>query len=644
MSLIKQLWIAITTLMALALLTSFTISAYSASSYYEEQLRLKNIDNANSLALMISQMDKDKVMIELLLAAQFDTGHYSRISLLDPLGKIYLEKRNLATSNNMGAPAWFSSLIDLKVLPGTAQIQDGWQQFGSLQVESDTRFAYESLWVTTQQFLFWFTVVSILLGAIGTLLLKMITRPLDDVVTQAEAIGGRRFITSQEPKTLEFGRVVRAMNTLSIRIRQMLETESRRLEEMRYKNQHDSLTGLANREYFLNLLDASLNDTEKSAKHGLILVRLSNLADINSTLGRQKTDKLIKDLAKSFDKVALVHKNQFSYNYFGRLNGRDLTLMFSHVIDFKAIADDLLSELNLLTSQYQGFNIQLPIAGCTFSPGENRGKLLMSLDNLLAQGELKNSTSSLTLAPKTERNEPIHGNEAWRELLTNALKEKAVDSTLFPVIGLDKKLLHQEAMMRLTLDGELKSAAYFIPWVKRLNMLPAFETAMVEKVLSHLSKKSSQDQIAINLSIETLKHSTSYLVLFSLLETYKHITNQIWFEFVEQNIFEDLDLLKTFSHRVKQYGCKVGLEQSGAKFDNIKDLQELGLDYLKLDAAFTQDLASQEANYNFVRGLTSLAHSIGLVVIATGIKQGDDYEALRETGIDAITGPGVYIS
>lgn len=641
MSLIKQLWIAVTTLMVLALLTSFTISTYSASSYYEEQLRLKNIDNANSLALMISQMDKDKVMVELLLAAQFDTGHYSRISLLDPQNKVYLEKLYPPSPDEASTPTWFRSLVDLNVSPGIAQVQDGWQQFGSLYVESDTRFAYESLWVTTLQFSFWFTAVAILLGAIGSLLLKIITRPLDDVVAQAEAIGGRRFITSQEPKTLEFGRVVRAMNVLSVRIREMLETESRRLEEMRYKNQHDSLTGLANREYFLNLLEASLNDPEKPAKHGLILVRLSNLLDVNNALGRQKTDELIKKLTNAFNQTALQHKTQFSSNAFGRLNGRDFTLMFSHVIDLESLAADLLSKLNLITSQYDDLKIQLPIAGCTFSPGENRGTLLMTLDNLLAQGELKSHVASLNLAPKNESSDTLHGNESWRELLTNALKNQALHSAFFPVMGLDKDLLHQEAMMRLSLDGEVKSAGYFIPWVKRLDMLPAFEIAMVESILTHLAHNNLLDQIAINMSIETLKDSASYLKLFKLLEIYKVSADQIWFEFIERDIFEDLDLLKTFAQRVKTYGCKIGLEQAGAKFGQIRNLQELGLDYLKLDAAFTQDLTTQETNYNFVRGLTALAHSIGLLVIATGIKTGDNRDVLNAAGVDAITGPGV---
>ena len=640
MSLIKQLWIAVGALMFLALLTSFSISTYSAGSYYEEQLRLKNIDNANSLALMISQMEKDQVMIELLVAAQFDTGHYSRITLFDPQEDIYLEKRYQDSANQTSVPTWFREMVDLNVEPGVAQIQDGWHQFGTLYVESDARFAYESLWTTTQQFLFWFAAVSVVLGLIGTFLLKAITRPLDDVVAQAEAIGGRRFITSHEPKTLEFGRVVRAMNILSERIRQMLETESRRLEEMRYKNQHDALTGLANREHFNHLLEAVLNDDEQNAQHGLILVRLTNLQEINQVLGHQKTDQLICRITQGFDQVAKSQRSQYNQVSIGRLNGRDFALMFTDLLDFTELAEALLKEMKCLVDEQVELQIQLPIAGCPFHPGEGRGEVLMKLDNLLAQAESEPG-SNLYMTPYHKLPGVLQGSDKWREILARALKEKALRSAFFPVLSLESNLIHQEAMMRLHIDGETHSAGYFIPWVKRLQMMPQFELAMLEQVLMHLSQPNQREEIAVNLSMETLKDSTSHLRLFELLEQYKSVASHLWLEFVEHGISDDVELFKAFCHRVKSYGCKLGLEQAGSKFAKIANLQELGMDYLKLDAAFTQELDSQHSNYDFVRGLTTLAHSIGLVVMATGVQSKEESKVLQAVGIDAMTGPGV---
>ncbi|MEZ4483660.1 MAG: LapD/MoxY N-terminal periplasmic domain-containing protein [Syntrophotaleaceae bacterium] len=84
MSLTKRLWISVAVLMALAFGASFVLSALAAQKYLEEQLYLKNTDNATALALSMSQMAADQVMIELLLSAQFDSGHYQFIRLVDP--------------------------------------------------------------------------------------------------------------------------------------------------------------------------------------------------------------------------------------------------------------------------------------------------------------------------------------------------------------------------------------------------------------------------------------------------------------------------------------------------------------------------------------------------------------------------------
>ena len=65
MSLIKQLWLAIALVMLVAFAGSFLVSSLSAKAYLEEQLLLKNLDNATSLASTLSQMPKDEVTIEL---------------------------------------------------------------------------------------------------------------------------------------------------------------------------------------------------------------------------------------------------------------------------------------------------------------------------------------------------------------------------------------------------------------------------------------------------------------------------------------------------------------------------------------------------------------------------------------------------
>ena len=123
MSLIKQLWLAILAILLLALGGSFAISMMSAKAYLEAQLHLKNIDNATVLALSITQMEKDPVTLELLISAQFDSGHYQHIALVDPGNQVMIE-RHYEGDTTPAIPAWFTHLVSLDAPPGVAQVQD----------------------------------------------------------------------------------------------------------------------------------------------------------------------------------------------------------------------------------------------------------------------------------------------------------------------------------------------------------------------------------------------------------------------------------------------------------------------------------------------------------------------------------------
>ena len=192
MSLYKQLWLAIVFLLALVFLVSVALSSVSAKRYLEQQLAIKNTDNATALAISLTQQDADPVLMELTLAAQFDTGFYELIRLTGPDGEVLLERRDSGAGTR--APAWFTGLLPIEAAPGVATIQRGWSQAGTLEVRSHSRFAYDELWRTTWTQALAFFLTALAAGAAGSLLLRRLLAPLAGVVGQASAIGERRFV------------------------------------------------------------------------------------------------------------------------------------------------------------------------------------------------------------------------------------------------------------------------------------------------------------------------------------------------------------------------------------------------------------------------------------------------------------------
>jgi EAL domain-containing protein (putative c-di-GMP-specific phosphodiesterase class I) len=84
------------------------------------------------------------------------------------------------------------------------------------------------------------------------------------------------------------------------------------------------------------------------------------------------------------------------------------------------------------------------------------------------------------------------------------------------------------------------------------------------------------------------------------------------------------------------------LEHYGHHFSQIGLLHELGLDYLKVDASFVRGVDGNSGNASFLQGLSTIAHNIGLQVLAEGVATSSEWDALMALGFDGATGPGVH--
>lgn len=633
MSLIKQLWIGIILLLLLALGGSFAISFLSAKQYLEDQLKLKNIDNANSLALSISQMEKDPVTIELLITAQFDAGHYEYIIFNDPQSKPIIA-RNFEEAATPNTPKWFTKWVKLNVAPGVAQIQDGWQQYGTILVRSHSSFAIEALWRNAKNLLDWFLIATLLGGLLGSYILKYVSRPLDLVIRQAEAIGERRFIVSNEPRTKEFQRLVRAMNTLSTSVKNMLDKEARQLEILRRESQRDNLTGLCNREHFLNILDTRLQSHKGDSQGVITLARLRELGELNTRLGRQKTDDLLRAIAQVFAHFA----NEYPESAAGRLNGSDFALLIPGSLTSEILSAELSQKLNFHLISQGHTDLALPLAVCVYNTGDSRQNLLHQLDGALAQAELKGNHA--VILANTPIDSGMYNLGDWRKAILQALNTEKLVFGQFPVKKMQGDLVHLDAPLRLEFEDGLKPASLFMPWASRLGLLPQIDLAVVKHALSQLQK--TPQPLAINVSADALCNAGFREKTLQLLQKYEEQAKNLWIDFPETCALRHMEELKAFCGQLRALGCQPGLEHVGLEFTQFEQLQDLGLSHLKIDGALIRDIQSHPGNQQFIQGLSRIGHSLGILMIAEGVVNDTEKHALEKLGLDGVTGPGVH--
>lgn len=634
MSMMRQLWLAVVISTLLAFAGSLFIGVWSARSYLVQQLERKNNDNASSLALAMTQQEKDPVNIELQVAALFDTGFYQEIAVVDPLGKVI--SRRVQDKVEANVPAWFVGLVSIPSHPGIAQVSDGWKQYATVTVISHNQFAYLALWEQFARLILWFSIGGGVAGLFGMVVLRSIGRSLGDVVQQAGAIGERRFITIVEPRTPELRALARAMNSMVARVRQMFAEEAGRLQELQHRINYDALTGLPNREHFMAHFREQLAGDESAQAGVLAVMRLPDLDAINLTLGRAGTDKLLGELGQ----LLLERSGRVPGAQAGRVKAGDLALLVPGTDDASAIGRDLAAAIDAqLVPRWPDLPDLYHLGAVSYARGEKFGDILSKVDQALALAEGKGGNAWHAIAGDSLKK--VIPGEQWRSLLTQAVDGGRLHLVFYPVLGQSGIAVHQEGMIRLQAEpgAPAMNAADFMPIAAHLNLTAPIDLAVIRLAIAHLA--GIADDVAVNLSAETLSDWGFRNDLSDLLRAYPALCSRLWFEVPEYGAFKHFDAFKDLCRVLKGLGCHVGVEFFGQRLAESERLTELGLDYVKIHPSLIQGIDENRDNQEFLRRICGVAHHVGIIVIAVGVRSEADLAKLRELGVDGATGPAV---
>lgn len=631
MSLIKQMRIAITAIILMVVAGCLIFSVYDNHRYMAEQLQKKNNDNANGLAITLSNIQKDPITVELMISAQFDMGHYRRIAIISPDKQLMVERRNRLAKSI--APAWFQRVFPLHIAPGIANIQSGWQQYGTLIVESEPSLAFDQLWQTTQHALLWALLVAFVSYILSGWWLKKILMPLDQVIAQAVALGEREYITIAEPKTLEFKKLVRTMNTLSERIKQIVTEASQNLSVFNQQINYDEVTGLMNQSHFANTASVALK-SDNYVDGAVVFVQLQNLAEIDRQLGYSTTNQWIKKVADTLNQQTETHAHVFC----GRLAGGLFGLFSRQPLDDVQLATDLKWALEKLNSSQSLLQMHFVLAHSKARKGDHFEDLLkvmqfifeLAADQAPLPVRVMNA-NSIVASRKNFLNQ-------WREQFMQAIEQKQIKLVRFPVQRFDQQVLHYEAPLRLRANAsdEWMAAGAFIDWAQQLNMLETLDTLALEYAVNQVQHEPVT--LSINVSAAAMG-SAVYREKLRLWIAHLPRPHALSFEITEEAAFSDFVMFKQFVQQVKHLGCVIGIEHVAGRLAQLGDLHELGLDFIKFDASLIRDIDLRAQQQSLLRGLCMMVRTMGIMPIAEGVMTAEEYTMLRQVGMEAVTGP-----
>ncbi|MBB1290937.1 EAL domain-containing protein [Pseudoalteromonas sp. SR43-6] len=630
----QELWIALLIVIFVGFISSVLISTNSAKSYFSTQLYLKNVDNASSLALMISQLDKDPVELELLVSATFDTGHYKRIELQNPNGEVIV-KRTFTDELKATAPQWFRAMYGLNVQPGVGQVNNGWQQFGTLFIESHSQYAEQALWESALKLFFSFLIVAFFACIVSAYFLSRILKPLDDVVYQANAFGEKRFIKSSVPRTFEFARLVQSMNQLSTRFSRIIKEDNKRLEELRFKSQHDELTGLANREYFGATLEAHLQKSKDHAHGALFLFRVVNLDRVSEEVGRVEMVNFLRRFSQML--VSFLESNQehFSENYIARISHSDFTVLFSDIDDIQAISERILLMHQSFVEEYKNVKLAIPHSCTYIQKDDTRFDVLKRADELLKSSG-KQSDVQAKVAQIKQESELFDNATSWKNAIEEALNNNNLEINTYPVTSFTGPVMQNQLGLSLKLGGQVYRASYYYQWANRLKLLARLDWGLIKALVAHYSIEPPSELISVELSAQTLLDDAALASILTYLSAFPDLASKICFDIRESIAVSEIKIFKDFCEQARCMGAKVALKRVGPEFTKIYKIQEFGLEMIKIDSVYGHNISYSQDNQTFLRGVCTLAHSIGIKVVAQGVTSQDDIDTLINLGFDGV--------
>lgn len=635
MSLGRVLAAAVSALFLVALLGVEAIHLRSAQSHLQRQLESTAQDAATSIGLALGNLmrEADPVLARTVINPAFDRGHYERVEYVGPSGERLVSRVLDPTQGNY--PAWFARLFPLDAPSAESLVSAGWRQLGKVRVTSHPRFAYEQLWASARDTLVYLVLIYVAAMAALGIFLRSVLRPLAAVEKAAQAIAERNFVTLQvRPRTRELARVVQGINLLSRKVNEAIEGEARRAEKLQAAAYRDPVTGLLNARGFAARFESTYEGEQPPFSGVLALVELHDLGAINSALGADRCDDLLRSVYRQMEEFATS-----AGGFAGRWGG-GLTILALPRTGAPAARErlaDLRTRTRLALTEYGVKNAERINCGAVEARGAPATLLSLTHSAEEAVLEAREAPEGVVVlsggaaAVAIAEADPV---EVVRDALA-ARRLRLLGQGAYRMS--DHRRLHTEILARLTdPSGAEISAAQFMPIIAAHDMFRELDRSVIELVLGRAG--AGDEAISINVSIRSVEQTDFLEWLDATLARHAAAMRRFVFEIAEHGVVKNEAAAAAFARRVKAAGAGFAIDQFGVHGDSLALVPRLKPAYIKFSGAHTPRMASEPGARFFAESLVAAARNLDIPIIAQRIEDEATFQALGAIGFAGYQG------
>lgn len=421
-------------------------------------------------------------------------------------------------------------------------------------------------------------------------------------------------------------------------------TERKQAEqELRYLANYDILTGLPNR----TLLTSRLNEAIARARLtrqrlAVIYVDLDRFKHVNDSLGHSTGDRLLKAagvrLRQSLgelDTVARVGGDEFALLIGGL---RDLDAAEARA---RAIIETFNAPLSLDSRREVLISLSL---GLALYPDHAGGPedLLKHADTAMYQAKQRGRNTWATYTEAMDATAHLHATMAGA--LRRALEHDELHLAYQPQMSLaNDRIIGVEALLRWHSEkfGPV-SPNVFIPLAEETGLIADIGEFVLNRACADLrhwrDRGLTRLDMAVNLSMAQLQRSELPVRLRSLLSTHGVPAACMELELTESMVMGNVEQAMRTLGELKAIGVKVAIDDFGTGYSSLSYLKRLPIDTLKVDQTFIADIATDPDDAAITSTIISMAHSLGLRVVAEGVENEQQLAYLRHHQCDVIQG------
>jgi diguanylate cyclase (GGDEF)-like protein len=433
-----------------------------------------------------------------------------------------------------------------------------------------------------------------------------------------------------QPVRDEFGRVVRIEG-----VTQDVTEREQAQRRIRFLAYHDSLTGLANRQMFREMLDHTLARSQRTGSRcALLYLDLDRLKRINDSYGHTLGDQILREVAsrllastRSADLVA--HDDSLHEEVVARLGGDEFTVLLtdlSRAEDAARVAARICTELGR----------PLQVAHVELAVTASIGIAIFPDNGADPETLLRHADMAMYAAKQRGRNTYEFFTEAMQQ---QAVERLSLEQDLARALESGQFSLHYQPQVDAG-SGRIVSAEALLRWqhpqrgmVSPVQFIPvAEETGLIvplgEWVVLAACRQMAQWRqaglpvvpVAVNLSAHNFRSDSLLTSIAHALESTGLPSSCLHVELTESAVMQEPAAAMKTLGALKAIGLKLSIDDFGTGYSSLSTLKQFPIDLLKIDRSFVRDLPEDGSSASIVEAILALANALGLGVVAEGVE------------------------